>query len=522
MGDGKVKLAEGTWARQLIPGKDNTCIPKQHRYCVGPTGGGDGTVGGFLGSWNRILTRQSGPGRWERFVGENSPLRREIMSSQHDSESWKQLLTCVMYEAININRIRVKTEKEPRDIWEKNKWSHALRGGVGADWSKSALGQNMLIALACVIRGLMGYEINTSEVSEQIQKDCQEIWEEVALELEDASSSGEDTKMKDLDDFLQKLREVRGQEKSKYDGLGFILSIYYGLSRCCEYKRNYDLTGLIKKGGWSLRRIGACTLSDNFFSCTGDAKGKTTAGLNLWTLGRRTLVKGGMRAPPSSLRITESQTGVDLEVYKPTKAPTVFQDPKLQRWADEKRTGTSPNEGVVYAHGTRHTLTREDIKQASHDQPSSQEIQPTQESPRVENRAGDSEATKTVNTEADQSEPGRYPPRAPSTERSSHVSPLQTPGLTKTSERIGPGPADTTEVSIRENSESDQSNGPEQGTADMPTAPYGTIIGGVVGAVLALGSLYGISRVFLRGRGGTSRRVKVTAGLTNGVKYMAS
>ncbi|EUD65163.1 hypothetical protein C922_04449 [Plasmodium inui San Antonio 1] len=316
----KIRLRDDaqTWEHAPLHTRGGQCTEGFHRYCLGEYGGTTGAVQGFLGEWSRDLTEITRQLDWDQLGKESSPLIRRIKGERIDETAWKGLLTCVMSNALKLERIEVRTNQGKEEIWSKNNWTSMLKNSTGRDWGKTDVGQKMLMALTCLITVLVGTP-RPQETEAKIERSpCSPVWEKVALKLGGHSQPSEPKEIKNIEEFMEGINYGDLREEDQKRRLGFVLSIYHGINKCCQSETPYELNGIIRQNGWDLKKIGQCHLDGQELKCDGTGAQGGGQGLNIWTKGGKTLVEGLPRKKPAKLQLVEPETGEHLRVGNPT------------------------------------------------------------------------------------------------------------------------------------------------------------------------------------------------------------
>ncbi|EUD64257.1 hypothetical protein C922_05359 [Plasmodium inui San Antonio 1] len=506
MASGVLSLRDQSWSHRYAATNPGGCDPDSNMYCLGEYGGQQYVARGFLGSMPTAMMRLTNEMNWEDFIEGRDGLRGYIMGPTENSQSWKGLLCCVVSRALAISVIKAKSKGKTAQIWEKGQWQSILRNATTKDWSKSATGKSMLMTVGCIIAAMMVRPSHDKEISGRLRKSCETVWQEVALELEAPGSQGTSGELTTLNDFLEKLREVRGTNQERYDGFGFLISLYYGLMSCCRYGRNYELTRLIRKEGWSLEKMGSCKMDGQELNCEGQLKQVEGDALNIWNRGSPILISQVQRMEPKKLKLTtgsEKGDEADAAEVEQIKRKNEEKGAKLM----EQHKNTKTNTAIVAATGTRTSLTSADTQNPAPRSLGAVTSPQTSQTP----------LRSDVGVARDQNLTGEVavsPPRSAVTRET-------TPNLDRAESLIpsglylnpdeAKGPRQTSSAHSsrsRGTRKQEQDRPPPTGVADPTGGGSRTIgiIGAAVSGLLGLASLYGFYRIFKSTKGGTGRR----------------
>ncbi|EUD64038.1 hypothetical protein C922_05582 [Plasmodium inui San Antonio 1] len=264
-------------------------------FCLGKFTPSSGAVGGFLGKWAAGVERENLSRNWHRVSSADHPVVKEILGATSDQYEWKQLLMCIVSRALRLNHLEADTATGKVEIWRRRNWQVALNKGINSPWNSQAAGQGTLIALTCLIRALLGQHPQGPELSQDTQNLCEGIWSLVKINPRSKRPGEGREKVKSLGRFLDVLREGGDKGGIPYGSLGLLLSIYYGMNKCCKRQAPFDLTGLVDNGNLDLGEMGACTIDRNLLSCSGNSSRPEDTRLIIWKPGSRVLFR---RAPP--------------------------------------------------------------------------------------------------------------------------------------------------------------------------------------------------------------------------------
>ncbi|EUD63843.1 hypothetical protein C922_05775 [Plasmodium inui San Antonio 1] len=508
-----------SWSHKPASQHPNQCQIERHKYCLGVYGSSKGAEGGFLGRAARGLTKRVGSINWQQFSGEGSPLKKYVLGQASDEYTWAGLLGCVISEALSLETISTTDGGNELLLWKKENWRAILRDGVTKTWSKSSVGQNIIMAAACIIAALMNNQQASATDLRDIKSVCHGVWETVAIELQAAQSQKQNKDLKALEEFLLEMRELDGDESSKYYSLGFLLSIFFGLTKCCKYNRNYGLKGLIRTSGWGLRQIGACQLHGTQFSCKGSTMGSSEPRLNLWTTGGQKLVKDQLRESPKTLKITDAETGKELPEYEPTRAPLKGQNPEIDRIVTMMQS-KDPNQGIIATKGSAGSLTSANLQgpfkkeEAIRNSP---EALPRPR-PREDEKVSGLSSSPATQEEAQIPRDGNRSNDRNSTSESSSSE-------ESFSEEIGqdllvataPAPKLRVDNSVGAPKDTGGSAEPERNVSGSMN--IGEVVGGVLALVLGMGSIYGLYRIIRRRRKPEGGRLIHRSRIANPIRY---
>ncbi|EUD67559.1 hypothetical protein C922_01744 [Plasmodium inui San Antonio 1] len=273
-----------------IAGDTGACDGGSRRpFCLGTFGSGSHAVAGFLGKWAAEVEKRDLSKEWHAVSNASHRVVEEILGKSSDHYEWKKLLMCIVSGALGLRRVKADLPSGEVEIWEQANWQLALNKGIQSPWNQQAAGQGALVALTCLIRALLGNRRGGPEVSQGTEELCQNLWSLVKINTRQPDQ-GETTKdIKSLGQFLNLLPENPEGGSLRYGSLGLLLSIYYGMNKCCKREAPFELTGLVDKGSWELGGMGACTINQDVLSCSGDYSQRDQNRLTIWKAGSSVL-----------------------------------------------------------------------------------------------------------------------------------------------------------------------------------------------------------------------------------------
>ncbi|EUD64346.1 hypothetical protein C922_05265 [Plasmodium inui San Antonio 1] len=515
-------LKDASWKNKYAPAGSGDCDPDNNLYCIRQYQGGGGARQGFLGRIGQAMDTARKRLPWSQLMHRNSPLKGYILGASSEEYDWKGLLSCVVSKAVGIDKIEVEIGSSVEEVWKEDNWSEILNNGTSKNWSSSAAGQGVFAAVACIVAALMVQPTNKELHRAPLKQLCEEVWKPAAIELKEKESEDKDLEIKGLEQLLTKVEEIGTTGASKYTGLGFLLSIYYGLSRCCSYGRSYELTGLVRRGTYDLGSMGACHLRDGTFSCSGGDGGTTKDRLNIWTKGKGSLVGVERRKKKTLIVIPKGGEAGDkrqLEQIKDREREAIQRAKELMDAMDRKDTNT----GIVAVSGKVQHLTSQSIQTPSNrtTQPSSSGQSPPVTKPQTQG------TLKTPPPKEDEeSQEEGLEERASSVHihhenRGQDRNPIDS---LKPADQLPTRAHDLDETQARKDQEpSPWKTGLTPPPLQQPgQASPGGIVGGVLAGLLAMGGLYGMYRVFRRGAGGGRSSVSRNPGDRTGIAYTRS
>ncbi|EUD64281.1 hypothetical protein C922_05347 [Plasmodium inui San Antonio 1] len=520
----KVSLKQSSWAGLPTPPKDSTCLPKQQKYCLGRLEAVEGAAKGFLGAWASSYKKGTDGLDWNGLMNSDNQLKQEVMPKGTDNEQWKGLLMCVMYEALNVTNIRAKTASGTKTLWTENNWRVALRDGVQDDWSANDSGQGMLRCLACLIAALMPNEQHLKPGRGRLAQHCKKIWETVAVDLREENRGLGQQKVEKLEEFLDLIQDLRGDDTNRYDGFGFLLSIYYGLSKCSSYGRNYELTGLLRRRSWDLSSMGACRITKGVFQCSGSSGNSSEIGLNIWTNSKERLVTERTRPKPQPLELSTDKQEEQEELRRKLEDSRRRMQEAVETITQRHLITHEAAQAVVFKTGKSDQLTSEDAHPNQHKKNQSPHGSATPEEQVASSHVtGEVErinpnATATITQSLGQSsqpEQGQQlgGPAGQGEKIQNTPSKQQTPTPTLFGQAENPEPKPSADA---------------QGSPIRDAEPQavilgtGQIIGAVMSTILSVAAMYGIYRVYRTKRNTRPQPSRWTAPEGTRVAYMSS
>ncbi|EUD64472.1 hypothetical protein C922_05135 [Plasmodium inui San Antonio 1] len=493
-----LELKSEKWKHAYRQSTKGECQKHSNLYCLGVYGRERGAVEGFLGELSNAVTALTTRTTWHDFISSDSPLGKYALGRIDREGNWKRILSCVMSEALQMSRLQGEGRPKTEGLWSTGLWGKVLRGETGDDWSDSTKGQGMMMAIGCVIGAMMMDEGRQGDLPEDVRKICTQIWETVALDLQQEDKPDVSKEITDLGGFLRQIQEVRGGEQGRYHGLGFLLSIYYGLSRCCAYKGKYELSRILRRSGWELGNMGACHIRGQVFTCRGDPQGVQDATLNIWTRHPKSLITSQLRPPPKSASLKDGKTGKELPSGPPSKQMSQRDQETAEKLAAIMQ-GRTPNQGIVAVTGKATGLSSQDIqrpldglKQGSAAKSQGPEHR-SQENSMVPGTESVGPRVTESSEEKDAREIPTIKPAAPGPQEGSEQLPRQGAGG-DVQIRQGQGPPIIPPVLDEGH---DELPGPLPDESAI-SGSEGAVIGGVLASLLAVGSFYGLSRIYNR------------------------
>ncbi|EUD63895.1 hypothetical protein C922_05725 [Plasmodium inui San Antonio 1] len=501
MGSGVLSLKDHSWSRKYASKKSEDCEPEYNLYCLGKYGKRDHASRGFLGSLAASLMQLNRDLDWNDFITNKRGLKGYILGPNSDEHTWKGLLSCVVSKALQIPSIVTNSENQEVRVWTSKKWQELLKHGTDKDWSRGTTGRNMIMAVGCIIAALMVPRTRGRDMTQEIRMGCKSVWEQVSLELKPQVVPGAATEIQKLKQLIENIREVRGNNEDRYDGFGFLMTLYYGLMSCCKYGRNYELTRLIRKGAWSLDKMGACKLGEGNINCEGQLSQIEGDALNIWTRGTSPLVSSTLRTPPPTIKITAgSDTEDQRDKAKVQEIKEKNEAKKAQLVASRRAAPT--NHGIIATPGVTHTLTSNN-RQAPVAIPSPPVPlrEPSAALPRTDlELAKEEQQTSDVEVSSPQPELRQHSGQRHNRTPDEHHSSLnQTVNNTKVSEE-GPSSPDS-EPPEAKGAEWEETSTPRHMQRGAEGSGIIGIIGAAVAGLLALASSYGLYRIFKSRKG---------------------
>ncbi|EUD66398.1 hypothetical protein C922_03314 [Plasmodium inui San Antonio 1] len=497
----RIEAKNEGWESVPVANSRRDCDQRPRAYCLGAITSGSGAQGGFLGRWANLVGPMNRGGNWQSVTDVTTPLIKRIVEPSLDAIQWRGLLMCIMSRALSLSQLKAIKDGKPLLLWEKEAWKKALNKGVTNPWNSDAKGQGMLIAVVCLIHAMIGYDKGPEGPNPTVRNICTNVWDQVKLELQEVPQGSSNRHIKTLDEFLDKLKKDEAGSSLSYPNLGLLLSLYYGLNQCGEYRGNYDLTALVRTSGWELGEMGSCSIDQNTFMCGGGTGQPVGSTLNMWTNRKSSLISGQLKEAPTT-------TQTKLVTQDSEEDVTKLKQQQRQRNQDFIRQSTNQMEAshrhysessVVYgntpANMQLHRKPGSDggskppagvseaeinVRDAGDEtksikSPRKYEVQKEDNTTRdIINEQGAPEKTAAQKEQKKQQVPVKDPSSPPPDLRS-HL-PQQTPD--------GEGLADKSMT--------------QQPSSPPTQSSVGPIVGGIVALFLAIGGVYGIYRVYLR------------------------
>ncbi|EUD63794.1 hypothetical protein C922_05825 [Plasmodium inui San Antonio 1] len=497
-----------------------SCPVGQSRYCIGAYSAGGGAVRGFLGQWRSHLLGKSEANLWHQLTGKAAEEVSSLLKNGRKRDEWKGILSCVMYEALNTETIMAEADEGKKILWRRGNWQKVLSRGIGSQWDRSADGQNMLVALACIIAGLLGWEPGKQLPDIVNRLKCREVWRLVALGPRRHESLNTKIPIKDLSSLIKGAAAWDADTDPSESRLGLLLSIYNGLTKCVEYNRHYDLTALIDDSDLQMSEIGPCTLDGTQLRCGETAKARGQGSLNLWKKTTQRLSRGLLEkvTPPSKVKIVEKNEGPSGGQERETTASNV--GARLQKYVEAARNCTGGAVG-----GKDPCAQQMELVKSRNRQEQMKEQQETDLGGKEGN--GRSESSESLKVGQGHTEGVRIK------EQGDLLSSLPVGDERKQSETAdrqnsagepGAQPPVQSQVSDVEDHERQDSIVPDLVADSVNSASDGVnlsgIIGGVLATLLALGGVYGIYRILTK-RSRTKRPTEqsMARNFGRGLKY---
>ncbi|EUD64203.1 hypothetical protein C922_05414 [Plasmodium inui San Antonio 1] len=497
-----LKNERNAWSLRPAPRSSGGCEVHLDKYCLGNYGTRVDVLSGFMGRWSNLLSRDGGDGSWTQLKNTSSPLLQAMLQQKIEQYEWEGIIQCVMSNALSLRRISIQDSGSNREIWNSSSWHQALRGGTGKDWGKSKTGQAMLGALSCVIMALLGWPNTKGDPPEAGRRVCQDIWDELQLSLNPPTQRLNPKNMKTVGEFLGSLGTTESIQKDNYNRLGIILSIYYGLRTCCHFNGHYTLTGIIDNASWNLSHLGQCLLKDERLNCEGGSGENEGGYLSIWTRDMRRISKSKKQKETGKLTLRDPDTEKELKTVTTKGEYKTSYEAPLRQWAAEALTShpgqlSSPRGIEVATQAKRATKSpQKETPRASGAQwadTSRNRMANSAPQPRAPSDSGD-----TINSQ-ETNDAGLPEGPVPQEE---YGNSLASHGVTD-HEDVQSGSSDKPTTQGEEDSaQTNQVNRDPSGVAPevIGAVGIGSILGGVLGGILAMGSLYGIYRVYSRPR----------------------
>ncbi|EUD64542.1 hypothetical protein C922_05058 [Plasmodium inui San Antonio 1] len=520
MGKINLKQEKQFWEGTGGGGTGNNCSVGHSRYCIGSYGGEEEAYEGFIGKWKKGIGSATREMDWNRQTGRQSLLAREILGGQVDEYKWKGILSCVMYEALNGRSLKVMINQKQHILWDNRHWNRILSRGVNNYWADNSHGQAMLLGLACLIRALLGWDIDQMATRQATRALCGPVWDLVGIRLENPVTGEGSLSVKSQDQFLTLLKGETGGTDDQLTKLGFLSSIYYGLTSCCDTARHYDLTPLIRVSGYQMQQMGPCTIEGDSLQCGIHSKSGGSGSLNIWRTGIGTVL------PEKSLD-TSIGEGPKLKVdpseedeVKRIQRDSLQGSQLVQAWVaaqaqcqggkrgGEDRCSRQVQEAVEQAKKKKDMPTGElERDRIKADKPPKPE-QGARALRLPEQQGG--ETAQELNSQEHQDLKG---PAAPNR--------VVAEGSIQKSEPEGKIQGRDLGDDVGDSREDDgNSQMKKVQTTASSSVGSGPIIGGIMGLILAVASVYGLYRIFRRrGRSRVEPPMQLSAGITRRVAY---
>ncbi|EUD64587.1 hypothetical protein C922_05002 [Plasmodium inui San Antonio 1] len=493
----ETKKREG-WSMLQPHTAADQCKQEYHRYCLGAIKGYQDAVPGFLGDWGTNLEEMTKAIDWNKLKEGEDGMMKSMIGSGGDKYEWAGLLTCVMYEAIKVQKIDIKAKHPLGPVWDRHCWPKLLKRGTTDNWDQGATGQSMLKAVACLMRALIGYDRTEQHNDDGIRNRCQPIWDKVALRLRIGEQSASQDGDEQLGRFVKQLRTNETPGEPECTRLGLILTIYYGMRSCAERSRAYELTGLIRGGSEGLRRIGQCQFQGQTLSCKATDSPSEGTNLNIWTTTQQSLITGLPPVPQKVLKLTETDSGNPLPKGAPTAGASRSDFTWVNSWnQQQKNKHLEEQKSPLYVRGHGNS---DDLRQESRERKESSATR-TPTSPRPGNDEVNVEVQTNQPIQASNVSESRDP-RSPQGQefptRSHDPMKLKEQGLlshTQRQETTNDNHLNQGQLGQRHLTPADrQTELVEIGLG--PKVGYG--VGGLMAGVLSLASLYGLYRLYFK------------------------
>ncbi|EUD64108.1 hypothetical protein C922_05510 [Plasmodium inui San Antonio 1] len=355
-------------ARTPAPNR-GACDKGRHRYCYQEIRNREGATTGFTGRWTDKLKDANISQLWPRISKHRKAVYADLSSNQQEDYNWKAILDCIADHALEVQELRIGNNTNTKVVWTNDKWRELVKDGLSGAWNDVAKGQGLLSAIACVIMALLTDDSASPSGTNRTEGPCANILEQVKLQLRKKEAGNTPEEIITISQFLDQIEESNADEQGRLDGLGFLLSIAYGLSQCCEYKKGLTLGNLLLKGSWDLRSLPPCYFQGATLVCAASNKGGQGMKVNIWNNTDRLRVTRTRRRGAKALVLKEGDSERELmtttSTYESQKAPHLPNEKNQEK----KRDNRNNSEQVVGQQPTPAPMSPQGLEGTSGTQP---------------------------------------------------------------------------------------------------------------------------------------------------------
>ncbi|EUD63938.1 hypothetical protein C922_05682 [Plasmodium inui San Antonio 1] len=515
----KDELEHWTFPNQGPGGRG--CQWEEGAYCLPNFSGKAEAVGGVLGKWGVMLTKLKTSHQWAELTREEHQVVKELLGGGSSGVEWRGLLSCIISKALEIKQIKVRAGGNWLQLWSNQNWAEALNKGVVSPWNQNTTGQAMFLAVTCVIRALIGYQVGGRNQQKNSQALCGEVWNTVKINLPKTTKEIQGIHVKSLEQFLSLVGPNSQDPLSPYGSIGLLLTIYYGLITCGNHKPPYDLTGLINTNGWDLEKLGSCTLNKSIFSCGGGTGETDQPRINIWNKTMAKVVSEDSDEESGLSKLTLVTEDTEDQVAKRKAEQQRRNNETAEKiaggmnaahnQAKETQTVYGPNSNSLSVHlrEPRHSRSLPPATQGSTLQSQHSRVRSTTEATKVPIPVGGHDET------TEEQEPSQTGPSEPQEEKL-----LSFRGPSSEEFEVSKGQAgDEKEQTLNVEGKTPSAYPTPSLNPSKSTEGIGGILGGIMGILLALGGIYGLYRVYFRKPKPFKDRRQQTQATTRNVTY---
>ncbi|EUD64149.1 hypothetical protein C922_05465 [Plasmodium inui San Antonio 1] len=317
----KLKRANSWYEGRNPYSSVRTCEGKEARYCYQQVNADPGAKSGFLGRIGRVIDREYNGPKWEEIGKTPEAVYRTVQNKESENYQWKAALDCIMDNVLEVQEIAIQTLDQQRTVWKKGNWSGIIKDGAGSYWGSTAKLQRLISSIMCIVAAMLTDEDQTKNRDSQLRKRCGDVYRAVKIDLKRLDERGSRKNATSHDEFLDGVIDVEQNEGKRLDGLGFLLTVAYAVSTCCEYRRGLTLGKLINRQGWDLNQLSPCYIEGTKLNCGAVINPQDKGKVNIWKTGESLLIEPTPHTGPERLRLTNTETREELVSMGSTYRP---------------------------------------------------------------------------------------------------------------------------------------------------------------------------------------------------------
>ncbi|EUD64259.1 hypothetical protein C922_05361 [Plasmodium inui San Antonio 1] len=284
-----------------------------------------------LNAWIGELTSHATTswGRFSREAGQKGCGLRRSRRAYDGQVTWRDLLTCVMNELMDLTPRDHPTDQNPRGVfWTKKHWSGLMAKNIDHKWTDNTNPQTALLMLVCIILGFQQQMTKARNPNRQQYNElCQEVNDLLMIEEDVWSSLYKDARWS-WDYNSKQCRKGTESTHCQYAAMSLLLSVYMSMRKCCSTCQSYDISGWLIGDKGTIKRAKQLRYNEGGQNWIEDAAGNGRLSITGDELGsyiskkkKEASVSGRVQGPKPT---THPQTQPQRRVQKPSirTAPT--------------------------------------------------------------------------------------------------------------------------------------------------------------------------------------------------------